>query len=198
MIKSYLVVRSLERLQFISENDDRLPAQTIIILGLRNYKIVRFSASVGLLTPQAQMVATPFKNGSVWAQMGAIPLVNSLRPFKIKFMWGLLIYWGLFPQKLFPTGLFLRSLFIPTPILCNKWKVPSFPFIIFCYSKTELGVCANLDFRYVKIDENNENSLAIRKYGDRILNQMDFSPCRNQPLVCFYHMKYLGKNLTVM
>ena len=44
MIKIYLVVRSLERLQFISENDYRLPAQTIIILGLRNYKIVRFSA----------------------------------------------------------------------------------------------------------------------------------------------------------
>ena len=51
MIKSYLVVRSLERLQFISENDSRLPAQTIIILGLRNYKIVRFSASLGILTP---------------------------------------------------------------------------------------------------------------------------------------------------
>ena len=44
MIKSYLVVRSLERLQFISENDYRLPAQTIIILQSRNYKIVRFSA----------------------------------------------------------------------------------------------------------------------------------------------------------
>jgi hypothetical protein len=43
VIKSYLVVRSLERLQFISENDYRLPVQTIIILELRNYKIVRFS-----------------------------------------------------------------------------------------------------------------------------------------------------------
>ena len=36
-----------------------------------------------------------------------------LRPFYIKFMWGLLIYWGLFPRNLFLRGLFLRSFFTP-------------------------------------------------------------------------------------
>ena len=38
-----------------------------------------------------------------------------LRPFYIKFMWGLFICWGLFLQKFFLRGLFLRSLFTPTP-----------------------------------------------------------------------------------
>ena len=33
---------------------------------------------------------------------------------------------------------------------------------------------------YVKINQNNKNSLAIRKYnGDTILYQMDFPQCRN-------------------
>ena len=36
-----------------------------------------------------------------------------LRPFYIKFIWGLFICWGLFPRNFFLRGLFLRSLFTP-------------------------------------------------------------------------------------
>ena len=40
-----------------------------------------------------------------------------LRPFYIKFVWGLFICWGLFLQKNFLRGLFLRSLFTYTHTL---------------------------------------------------------------------------------
>ena len=46
-----------------------------------------------------------------------IEAICLLRPFYIKFMWGLFICWGLFPRKFFLRGLFLRSLFTPTPVI---------------------------------------------------------------------------------
>jgi hypothetical protein len=46
-----------------------------------------------------------------------IEAFHILRPFYIKFMWGLFICWGLFPRNFFLRGLFLRSLFTPTPTL---------------------------------------------------------------------------------
>ena len=51
-----------------------------------------------------------------------IEAICLLRPFYIKFIWGLFICWGLFPRNFFLRGLFLRSLFTPRSLLLQKQK----------------------------------------------------------------------------